>query len=649
MVSVVQLHPRSERDALLDSLGRDLANADREVLARALDFAEPLYAQHALSTGEPVWPHALGLASSLAAIGMDAPSRAAGILFAAPKYLGKIDDLREKFGAEIAGLAAGVEKLYQLRVSTRPAHTGAKPSDEEQEKQSEILRKMVLAMVADVRVVLVRLASRTQTLRYFAKSPTPEREGYAQESLDIYAPLANRLGMWQLKWEIEDLSLRFLDAEGYKRIAKMLDEKRAERETFISTVISELGRELEAAGIKAEIQGRPKHIFSIYNKMRAKELDFSEVYDVRAVRVIVESVKDCYAALGMVHNLWTPIPQEFDDYISRPKSNLYRSLHTAVIGPDGRALEVQIRTQDMHQHAEYGVAAHWRYKEAGAGTKQAQADGAFDEKIAWLRQLLAWRDEVADSAEWVERFKHAALDDTVYVMTPQGKVVDLPAGSTPVDFAYALHTDLGHHCRGAKVDGHMVPLDRPLSNGQRVEIVSAKVGGPSRDWLNPELGYLKSHRARAKVRQWFNNQALTETIAAGRAIVEREMNREGEGRAKLDSLAGALGFPKSDDLFAAVARDEVTLRQLQMAMRTLRGEVVPPPEEPTGPATRKPKSGGGDSGILIVGIDRLLTQLARCCKPVPPDPIRGFVTRGRGVSIHREDCPSFHNLSDKHP
>ncbi len=657
MVSVVPLHPREQsvdsREALLDSLGRDLANADREVLARALDFAEPLYAEHTLSTGEPVWPHALGLASSLAAVGMDAPSRAAGILFAAPKYLGKIDDLREKFGAEIASLAAGVEKLYQLRVSTRPARAGSKPSVEDQEKQSEVLRKMVLAMVADVRVVLVRLASRTQTLRYFAKSPTPEREGYAQESLDIYAPLANRLGMWQLKWEIEDLSLRFLDAEGYKRIAKMLDEKRAERESFISSVISQLGRELDAAGIKAEIQGRPKHIFSIYNKMRAKELDFSEVYDVRAVRVIVDSVKDCYATLGMVHNLWTPIPQEFDDYISRPKSNLYRSLHTAVIGPDGRALEVQIRTQDMHQHAEYGVAAHWRYKEAGGSGKgasrDAQADGAFDEKIAWLRQLLAWRDEVADSAEWVERFKQAALDDTVYVMTPQGKVIDLPAGSTPVDFAYALHTDLGHHCRGAKVDGHMVPLDRPLSNGQSVEIVSAKVGGPSRDWLNPELGYLKSHRARAKVRQWFNNQALAETIAAGRAIVEREMHREGEGRAKLDSLAGALGFAKADDLFAAVARDEITLRQLQVAMRTLRGEAAPPVEEPAGPATRKPKSGGGDSGILIVGIDRLLTQLARCCKPVPPDPIRGFVTRGRGVSIHREDCPSFHNLSDKHP
>ena len=646
MVSVVPLHSPDQRGELLDSIGQDLAQADREVLVRALEFAEPLYAGHTLSTGEAVWPHALGLAVSLAAIGMDAPSRASGILFAAPKYLAKPDELREKFGAEIASLAAGVEKLYQLRVSTRPGR-GGKPSDDEEEKQSEVLRKMVLAMVEDIRVVLIRLASRTQTLRFFAKNPNAERESYAQESLDIYAPLANRLGMWQLKWEIEDLSLRFIDAEGYKRVAQMLDEKRAEREAFIQSVTAQLARELEAAGVHAQIQGRPKHIFSIYNKMRAKDLAFSEIFDVRAVRVIVDSLKDCYSALGIVHNLWTPIPQEFDDYISRPKANLYRSLHTAVIGPDGRALEVQIRTQEMHQHAEFGVAAHWRYKEAGAGSR---AEGAFDEKIAWLRQLLAWRDEVADSAAWVEQFKQAALDDTVYVMTPQGRVIDLPAGSTPIDFAYALHTDLGHHCRGAKVDGHMVPLDTPLKNGQRVEIVSAKVGGPSRDWLNAELGYLKSHRARQKVRQWFNNQALADTVATGRAIVEREMNREGEGRAKLDTLAATLGFAKPDDLFAAAARDEVNLRQIQVALRTLvRGEAAPAPVEPAGPAMRKPKAGGGDSGILIVGIDHLLTQLAGCCKPVPPDPIRGFVTRGRGVSIHREDCPSFHNLADKHP
>lgn len=651
MVSVVQLPPRGERESLLDTLGRDLAPADREPLSRALEFAEPLYAGQVLNTGEPVWPHALALAASLAAIGLDAASRIAGILFAAPKYLKGGAALEEKFGAEVAGLAIGVEKLHQLRVSTRRGRAGGKISDDEQERQSEVLRKMVLGMVDDIRVVLVRLASRTQTLRHFAKNPAPERVRYAEESLDIYAPLANRLGMWQLKWEIEDLSLRFLDPEGYKHIANMLDERRLEREDFIRDVIARLERELGAAGIRAEMQGRPKHIFSIYNKMRAKSLNFSEVYDVRAVRVVVDSEKDCYAALGIVHNLWTPIPSEFDDYIARPKPNGYRSLHTAVTVPDGRALEVQIRTREMHLHAEYGVAAHWRYKEGGAGGRAAaQTEGHFDEKIAWLRQLLAWRDEVADSAEWVESFKHAALDDTVYVLTPQGRVIDLPAGSTPVDFAYALHTDIGHRCRGAKLDGHMVPLDTPLASGQKVEIISAKVGGPSRDWLNAELGYLKSHRARQKVRQWFNAQAFAETVASGRAIVEREMHREGEGRAKLDTLASALGFSKSDEMFAAVARDEVNLRQIQIALRTLmRGEAPAPDPQPTGPATHKSKSGAGDSGILVVGMGGLLTQLAGCCKPVPPDPIRGFVTRGRGVSIHREDCASFHNLAEKHP
>jgi len=657
MVSVVPLHGNEVHFTALEQIGADLAAADREVLARALAFAETLYAGQTLSTGEDVWPHALGLAASMAAIGMDPASRAAGVLFAAPKYLGRIDDLRERFGEEIAGLAAGVEKLYQLRVQTRGGQLEGKPSAEEQEQQSEVLRKMVLAMVEDIRVVLIRLASRTQTLRHFARHDSPERASYAQESLDIYAPLANRLGMWQLKWELEDLSLRFLDPAAYKRIAQMLDEKRNEREDFIRRVIELLGRECAANEIPAQIQGRPKHIYSIWNKMRGKGLDFSDIHDVRAVRVIVESVKDCYGVLGLVHNLWTPIPREFDDYISRPKANLYRSLHTAVIGPDGRALEVQIRTQEMHQHAEFGVAAHWRYKETDAATAKAggaRAEGEFDQKIAWLRQLLAWRDEIADSAdstERIEKFRNATLDDTVYVFTPQGRVIDLPAGATPVDFAYALHTDLGHRCRGAKLDGHMVPLDTPLKNGQRVEIVAAKTGGPSRDWLNTELGYLKSHRARQKVRQWFNTQALAETIASGRAIVEREMAREGEGRAKLDALAGRLGFDKADDLFAAVGRDEIGTRQLQIALRPLvRGEAAAeaPPAQAGIAVQHKPRS-GGDSGILVVGIDRLLTQLAKCCKPVPPDPIQGFVTRGRGVSIHRDDCPSLKNLANQHP
>jgi len=634
MVSVVQLRPQGAA-APLDALAAGLSRDERAALARALEFAEPLYAGQSLSTGEPVWPHALGIAANLATIGMDPAARAAGVLFAAPKYLGGTEKLAEAFGAEIAGLAAGVERLYQLRVLTRANAA----------QQSEILRKMVLGMVEDVRVVLVRLASRTQTLRWYAKHDSEERRAYARETLDIYAPLANRLGVWQLKWELEDLSFRFLEPELYKKIARMLDERRLEREQYIAEAMAALARELEAAGVKGEVHGRPKHIYSIWNKMRAKGLDFANVYDVRALRVIVPSVKDCYAALGVVHNLWVPIAREFDDYISRPKGNLYQSLHTAVIGPGGKTLEVQIRTEDMHRHAELGVAAHWRYKEAGKATR---ADSAFDDKIAWLRQLLAWRDEVAEGASWAERTQQAALDDTIYVVTPQGKVVDLPAGSTPIDFAYALHTDLGHRCRGAKVDGHLVPLDTPLKSGQRVELTVAKTGGPSRDWMSAERGFARSPRARQKIRQWFNTQALAETVAEGRAIVEREARREGRSSVSLEALAAKLGLGKPEDLFAAVARDEVNLRQLHEAMRALAGSPAPVAAPAAAPAPKKRKA-AADSGVLVVGMDRLLTQLAKCCKPVPPDPIRGFVTRGRGVSIHREDCASLKRLAETDP
>jgi len=394
---------------------------------------------------------------------------------------------------------------------------------------------------------------------------------------------------------------------------------------------------MKALGLAPSITGRPKHIYSIWNKMRSKGLDFSDIYDVRALRVIVPEVKDCYAALGVVHNLWQPIPKEFDDYISRPKGNLYQSLHTAVIGPAGRTLEVQIRTEEMHRQAEYGVAAHWQYKEkakTGHGAKQT----AFDQKVAWLRQLLAWRDEVP--------VKRPKLEDVIYVLTPQGKVIDLPTGSTPVDFAYALHTDLGHRCRGAKVDGQIATLERPLASGQRVEIIIAKSGGPSRDWLNPVRGFVKSQRARQKIRQWFNARALAETVAAGRAAVEKEIKRSRAVHASLEGLATKLGFAKPDELFAAVARDEVNLRQLQSALRESKGESPAPSREEL---PRAKKTSGPGAGVLIVGMDRLMTQLARCCKPVPPDPIRGFVTRGKGVSVHREDCPSLKRLAERHP
>jgi GTP pyrophosphokinase len=621
MRSVVQLHPQSGA-AALGPLAEGLSPADRARLGEALDFAEPLYAGQILSTGEPTWAHALGLTANLAAIGVDAVGRMGGLLFAAPKHA-ELEQLTAQFGAEVTSLAAGVEKLYQLRLATR-----ANPTE-----QNEVLRKMVLGMVEDVRVVLIRLASRTQTLRWFAKNATAERALYARESLDIYSPLANRLGVAQLKWELEDLSFRFLEPDLYKRIAGMLDEKRVEREQYIARAIDVLKRDLEGTGVHGELYGRPKHIYSIWNKMRTKSLDFGQLYDVRALRVIVPSVKDCYTALGVVHNLWQPIPKEFDDYISRPKGNLYQSLHTAVLGPEGKTLEVQIRTEEMHRHAEFGVAAHWRYKE------KVKTSEAFEQKIAWLRELLAWRDEVAD---W-SAAKKAQLDDTVYVLTPQGKVIDLPVGSTPIDFAYALHSDLGHRCRGARVNGQIVPLDTPLQSGQRVEIVTAKSGGPSRDWLNAERGFVKSARARAKIRQWFNAKAHAENVAAGRAVVDKELKREGAAHASLETLADRLGFKKPDDLFVAVARDEVNLRQLQIAVRGV---------EPTAPAEmpRLKRAPAAKKGVLVVGgMDRLMTQLAKCCKPVPPDAIRGFVTRGKGVSVHREDCDSLKRLGERHP
>ena len=622
-----------------------LPEADAVRLRRAYEFAVPVYAGKLLGTGEPVLEHALGVASSLAALRLDAETRIAGILFAVPQYLADSQDkLAAAFGPTVAALVAGIAKLNQLRMVTRALagqETGAARNS-----QAEVLRKMLLAMVEDIRVVLVRLASRTQTLRFLARAPDALRRPYAQETLDIFAPLANRLGIWQLKWELEDYAFRYLEPELYRKIASMLDEKRDERESFIADAVAALEAELRSAGINAEVQGRPKHIYSIYNKMRGKSLDFSELYDVRALRVLVDSVKDCYTALGIVHNLWTPIPKEFDDYISRPKSNDYRSLHTAVIGSDGRALEVQIRTHDMHRHAELGVAAHWRYKEAGPGrAASVSRPDPFDEKIAWLRQVLAWRDDVAESVNWVDQFKRTALDDTVYVLTPQGRVLDLPQGSTPVDFAYHLHSDLGHHCRGAKVDGVMVPLNYKLANGQRVEIVAAKTGGPSRDWMNPALGYLQSSRARNKVRQWFNAQALAETVAQGRAMVERELQREGMTGANLDHLAQQIGYARSEDMFAAAGREELGAKQLQTALRGA---------PPAGPAPEsllpgKSRADAKGSGILIGGMDKLLTQLAKCCRPAPPDAIAGFVTRGRGVSIHRRSCRDLQRLAELHP
>ncbi|MBS1210039.1 MAG: pyrophosphokinase [Proteobacteria bacterium] len=637
MVSVQHSVANTDGETPFDEVLADgLPPAAREVLARAVEWARACYGERQLSSGEGVWEHALGMALIAVSLRLDLDARVAALLFAVHEFDAKAQErIEEDFGPLTGKLAEGLRRLNRLQITSR-TETGT-PAD--LRAQTEVLRKMVLALAEDIRVVLLRLASRVQTLRHFTLHKECTNLDIARESMDLYAPLANRLGVWQLKWELEDLAFRFLEPETYKKIAKQLDERRVEREAFIAASIERLKHDVAAIGVKAEVYGRPKHIFSIWNKMRKKNVDFDQVYDVRALRVLVDKEQDCYAVLGLVHELWEPIEQEFDDYIRKPKGNNYQSLHTAVRTADGRAMEVQIRTNDMHRHAEMGVAAHWRYKE---GAKDGGSD--YDEKISLLRQLLSWRDEVTDGAVWEEHTKAAALDDTVYVVTPQGRVIDLAAGATPIDFAYRLHTDIGHRCRGARVDGQMVPLDTPLKSGQKVEIVVAKQGGPSRDWLNPQLGYLVTSNARAKVRRWFVQQDEDETMVQGRAIVTKELQRGGMTQANQDDLASRLGFKDPQSFYLAVGRGDISGRQIHNAVLP----EAPPVVEPE-LIIRESKKPSSEDKVLVVGVGRLLTQLARCCKPVPPDPIQGFVTRGRGVSIHRTDCSSFQNIARHHP
>ncbi|MDR1854999.1 MAG: bifunctional (p)ppGpp synthetase/guanosine-3',5'-bis(diphosphate) 3'-pyrophosphohydrolase [Azoarcus sp.] len=645
MVSVTHAVDRDAVAPPIELLAEGLTPAERGGVERALALAAEAYEGRELGTGESAWTHALGCALIVSSLKLDADTRIAALLFSVEEW---VKDGREKieseFGAHVARLVGGLRKLNGLRMLTRTRIAASAP---EIRTQTETLRKMLLAMVEDIRVVLLRLVSRTQTLRYYSAVDNERRLAMARESLDIYAPLANRLGVWQLKWELEDLSFRYLEPDTYRRIAKMLDERRSEREQFIQNAIDRLRAELDAVGIKAEIYGRPKHIYSIYNKMLKKKIDFAQVYDIRALRVLVEEVRDCYTVLGIVHQIWQPIHKEYDDYITRPKGNNYQSLHTAVLAGDGRALEVQVRTFAMHRHAELGVAAHWRYKEGGGA-----AVGEYDDKIALLRSLLSWRDEVAGSPEWVEQYKRASLDDTIYVLTPQGRVVDLPRGSTPVDFAYRLHSDVGHRCRGAKVDGHLVPLNTALDNGQTVEVTTAKEGGPSRDWLDPRQGYVTSQHARRKIRQFFSAQDEEELATRGRAFVTTEMRRDGHAQANIEALAARLGFKNADALYLAAGRGEIGQRTLQAALREMdAATAASETAEAAKPEIVVSRSRSGDSSgkVLIVGVGGMLTSLSRCCKPAPPDAIKGFVTRGRGVSIHRVDCRDFRHLAAQHP
>ena len=612
-------------------------------LERARSFAQALIENELLDTGENVWAHAQAVAELLADIGGGEEMQAASYLVYACAHLNKPEEVMAKaFGHNLAQLAMQTNQLLHVQRLSRAAASTAQLVDDPK-LQSENVRKMLLAFSRDLRVVMLRLASRMQTLRHFAATKLPVPVALARESLNVFAPLANRLGIWQIKWEMEDLSFRFLEPDTYRQIARLLDEKRAEREQYMVALCDRLSKSLAEQGVQAQVSGRPKHIYSIVKKMRGKSLPFERVFDIRALRVVVPEVADCYQALSWVHEQFTPIPEEFDDYIARPKANGYQSLHTVVRDTDGRPIEIQIRTRAMHEHAEHGVAAHWAYKEAGTkGYAGVSANSAYDAKIAVLRQLLAWERDLSGPLA-----DKGLFEDRIYVLTPDAAIVELPQGATPLDFAYTIHTSLGHRCRGARVDGVMVPLNTPLANGQTVEITAIKEGAPSRDWLNPELGFLVSNRARNKVRSWFNAQISAEHIARGREAVEKLLQREGRTAIKLEDLAAQLGFKSADGLFEVVGKDEYSLRNIEVLLN-------PPEPAPTADEMVLRRSTRGSrhktsSGVLVVGVDSLLTQLSRCCKPVPPDPIAGFVTRGKGVSIHRQDCSNFRELGTRSP
>ncbi len=662
--------PTSANAPIVDATSASLQDQPH-ALARARAFAEPLIATEELDTGENILAHADAVAAILKSIGGSEAMQAATYLVHSCQHLTKpLEIITKAFGANYAALAVETTKLVNVQKRVRSA--GAPPSEgsagssqtnasgeirptlfEDPAAQTEGVRKMLLAFSRDLRVVMLRLASRLQTLRHYAMHFSATGTGapgpLAYESLHVFAPLANRLGIWQIKWEMEDLAFRFLEPDTYRETAKLLDEKRAERELFMESLRVELERELNSGGVAALVQGRPKHIYSIVKKMRGKSLDFDQVFDIRALRVIAADVNGCYAALSFVHSRFAPIDGEFDDYIARPKSNGYQSLHTVVRDEIGRAVEIQIRTQAMHDHAEHGVAAHWAYKEAGTkGYAGVSASSEYDAKIAVLRQLLAWERDLSGPASQRAREANKGLfEDRIYVLTPDAAIVELPQGATTVDFAYSVHTSLGHRCRGARIDGAMVPLNTPLQNGQTVEVITAKEGGPSRDWLNPDLCFLTSHRAKSKVRAWFNALDIAQTVARGREAVEKLLQREGKTAMKLDDLASQLGFKAADDLFEVVGKDELSLRTIEIMLR--------PPEPAVEQAEFVPvkkaraNSHGAAGGVLVVGMGSLLTQLAKCCKPAPPDEILGFVTKGKGVSVHRHDCSNFRNMAQGSP
>ena len=627
----------------LESISDGRSKSEIEFIRKACVLAQTAHAGQTRASGEPYFHHVLSVANILAGLRLDFETIAAAILHDVLEDTPvTIEELETEFGDTVAKLVDGVTKMGQIQ-----EYRGQSKRSRKERAQAESLRKMFLAMVDDVRVVLIKLADRTHNMRTLHHLREEKRKRIARETMEIFAPLANRLGIWQIKWELEDLAFRYMEPELYKQIARMVDERRINREAYVEKVARQLQKELNNLGIEAEVVGRPKHIYSIYRKMKRKQVDFDQIYDVRAVRVLVDDVAGCYAALGIVHTLWRPIPGEFDDYIAAPKDNLYRSLHTAVVGPDGKTIEVQIRTYRMHQDAELGVAAHWRYKEG------SKTDASFDRKIQWLRSLMEWKEDVVDAAEFVDQVKAEVFQDRVHVLTPQGDVVDLPYGSTPVDFAYYIHTEVGHRCRGAKVNGKIVPLNYQLKNGEQVEVLIAKRGGPSRDWLNPALGYMHTGRARSKVRHWFKYQNYEENVSQGRTILERELRRLGLSEVNYEKLAHHFNFPKVDDFLAALGRGDIAHPQMITGINDVieraeseENDEWQLPEFSVSP----PAVSGSSTGVQVQGVGDLLTNLAQCCRPVPGDTeIVGYITRGRGVTIHRRDCANVLRLMERSP
>ena len=617
-----------ELEAWLKTIAPGRSEADVEFIRRACMFAAHAHTGQTRESGEPYFHHFLAAADTLADLRLDHETIAAAILHDVVEDTPvKLEEIEKEFGRRVATLVDGVTKMDVIQ-----AFQGQTERSTREHAQAESLRKMLLAMAEDVGVVLIKLADRLHNMRTLDSLPKDKQQRIARETMDIFAPLANRLGIWQMKWELEDLSFRYLEPEAYRQIAGMLAERRIDREHYIERFVQTLSAELKQAGIDAEISGRPKHIYGIWRKMQSKGKDFQQIFDVRAVRVQVASVRDCYAALGIVHTLFTHIPGEFDDYIATPKENNYRSIHTAVIGPDGKTTEVQIRTHDMHQQSELGVAAHWRYKE---GAKQ---DTGFDRKITWLRQLLEWKDEVAEASDFVDQFKSEVFSERVYVFTPKGNIVDLPQGATPLDFAYDIHTEVGHRCRGAKVNGHIVPLTYALKTGEQVEVLTVKAGGPSRDWVSPHLGYLHTSKARSRVQQWFKQQNYDSSVSAGRAGLEREFHRLGFTDVNHEKLSQRFGFSKVEDFLAAIGRGEIKSGQIMSAAQ----EMVEPKTKVAPPLVpaRAHAQPGKPTGVTIQGVGNLLTRMGRCCNPLPGDAIVGFITRGQGITIHRRDCPN---------